>query len=549
MSVHMFQPSHREALEKINAIAARIDIPGLSAQERANNAVSFFVESSNEHWPLASQIDLLHAATAALEAQAERDNKASAKPEGRPTTATPGPETRPQLQPVAEMPRPARTPAPMPVPVPASPSAPSASMDSSDVTALSGDVIRSLSRTLDFSDLAAQSREEQESAIHQAIRALSDERKLHLNGREIADLVRAVLADMLGLGPLEALLSNDEITDIMVNGPRRVFIERNGKLELTDVRFRDDTHVRAVASRIVSEVGRRIDESQPMVDARLADGSRVNVAIPPLAIDGPTITIRKFPAHPIGLDTLVQGGSLTSQMAGFLSLAAHLRLNILISGGTGSGKTTLMNALSQYIPEDERLVTIEDAAELRLQQPHVVRFETRPPNVEGTGEVTMRTLVRNALRMRPDRIIIGEIRGDEVLDLLQAMNTGHDGSMSTLHANSPREALTRVESMASLAGFNPGTGVVRRQLAEAVNLVVQVSRMRDGKRRITSISEIAGMAEDVITLQDIFTFETDPRSTRNRVIGDFRYTGFRPKCAARAADYGVIDDLNAVLGH
>jgi pilus assembly protein CpaF len=549
MSVHMFQPSHREALEKINAIAARIDIPGLSAQERANNAVSFFVESSNEHWPLASQIDLLHAATAALEAQAERDNKAAAKPEGRPTTATPGPEKRPQLQPVAEMPRPARTPAPMAVPVPASPSAPSASMDSSDVTALSGDVIRSLSRTLDFSDLAAQSREEQESAIHQAIRALSDERKLHLNGREIADLVRAVLADMLGLGPLEALLSDDEITDIMVNGPRRVFIERNGKLELTDVRFRDDTHVRAVASRIVSEVGRRIDESQPMVDARLADGSRVNVAIPPLAIDGPTITIRKFPAHPIGLDTLVQGGSLTSQMAGFLSLAAHLRLNILISGGTGSGKTTLMNALSQYIPEDERLVTIEDAAELRLQQPHVVRFETRPPNVEGTGEVTMRTLVRNALRMRPDRIIIGEIRGDEVLDLLQAMNTGHDGSMSTLHANSPREALTRVESMASLAGFNPGTGVVRRQLAEAVNLVVQVSRMRDGKRRITSISEIAGMAEDVITLQDIFTFETDPRSTRNRVIGDFRYTGFRPKCAARAADYGVIDDLNAVLGH
>lgn len=247
------------------------------------------------------------------------------------------------------------------------------------------------------------------------------------------------------------------------------------------------------------------------------------------------------------METLVANGSLSEQMAGFLGLAAHLRLNVLVSGGTGSGKTTLMNALSAFIPATERLVTIEDAAELRFQQPHVVRFETRPPNVEGKGEVTMRTLVRNALRMRPDRIIIGEIRGDEVLDLLQAMNTGHDGSMSTLHANSPREAMTRIESMAALAGFDMASGVVRRQLADAVHLVVQISRMRDGTRRITSISEVAGLEGDVVTLQDLFTFETDPDSTRTEVRGTYRYSGYRPKFAGRAADYGVSADLDAVL--
>ncbi len=285
-----------------------------------------------------------------------------------------------------------------------------------------------------------------------------------------------------------------------------------------------------------------------MVDARLKDGSRVNVAVPPLAIDGATITIRKFPARPVTLDQLVKGGSLSSQMAAFLGLAAYLRLNILVSGGTGSGKTTLMNAMSSYIGQGERIVTIEDAAELRFQQPHVVRFETRPPNVEGTGEITMRTLMRNALRMRPDRIIIGEIRGDEVLDLLQAMNTGHDGSMSTLHANSPREAMTRVEGMAALAGLDPRTGVVKRQLADAVHLVIQVSRMRDGVRRVTSISEIAGIAGEAITLQDLFTFRMDESSTREAVRGSFESTGYLPKFAGRAADYGVADELSAILG-
>ena len=353
---------------------------------------------------------------------------------------------------------------------------------------------------------------------------------------------------MMGLGPLEALLADARVTDIMVNGPHQVYVERGGKLELTGVKFRDNAHVQAVATRIVSDVGRRIDEAQPMVDARLKDGSRVNVAIPPLALDGPTITIRKFPSDPVQLDAMVRGGSLSAQMAAFLGLAARLRLNILVSGGTGSGKSTMLNALSRFIPEGERVVTIEDAAELQFQQPHVVRFETRPPNVEGTGEVTMRTLMRNALRMRPDRIIIGEIRGDEVLDLLQAMNTGHDGSMSTLHANSPREALTRVESMAALAGFDISSGVMRRQMADAVHLIVQVSRMRDGTRRVTSISEIAGIEGDTITLQDLFTFEPDESSTRAEVRGHFRFSGYQPRFAHRAAADGLADELDAILG-
>jgi len=413
--------------------------------------------------------------------------------------------------------------------------------------ALANDVIRDLTDTLDYTKLAAQDSEDQQATIRAGISKIGTQRKLHLNGQEVAALVSMVLADMLGLGPLETLLADETVTDIMVNGPHQVFVERNGKLEQTNIRFRDNDHVFGVASRIVGAVGRRIDEAQPMVDARLQDGSRVNVAVPPLAIDGTTITIRKFPSKPVRLDALVGNGSLSAQMAAFLRLVAELRLNVLVSGGTGSGKTTLMNAMSQFIPESERIVTIEDAAELRFQQPHVVRFETRPPNVEGTGEVTMRTLMRNALRMRPDRIIIGEIRGDEVLDLLQAMNTGHDGSMSTLHANSTREALTRVENMAALAGFVPGVGVVRRQLVDAVHLVIQVSRMRDGRRRINAISEIAGLAGDAITLQDIFRFDVDPSSTRSDVRGRFVSTGYRPNFTSRAADYGLEAELNHVL--
>lgn len=527
MTLHLREPGPSNELSKVLSIAKQIDVEGLSASERANVAVTHVVENSSAPWPLSLQRKILSDATAALLAEmpvpAVTPTFSRHVVPAQPTSATadPVPAAKPAVQTVGGT--------------------------SVDLMTLSNEVVQALSETLDFSELAGQPRAEQERLIHDSIRELSEDRKMRLNGREVADLATAVLADMLGLGPLESLLADDRVTDIMVNGPHQVFVERSGKLELTEVRFRDNAHVFAIASRMVAAVGRRIDESQPMVDARLKDGSRVNVAVPPLAIDGPTITIRKFPAAPVKLDALVEGGSLTSQMAAFLGLAAMLRLNILISGGTGSGKTTLMNAMSQYIPAGERLVTIEDAAELRFQQPHVVRFETRPPNVEGTGEVTMRTLVRNALRMRPDRIIIGEIRGDEVLDLLQAMNTGHDGSMSTLHANSPREALTRVESMAALAGFAPGTGVVRRQLTDAVHLIVQVSRMRDGKRRITSISEIAGIAGDAITLQELFTFDTDPSSTRAEVRGEFRYSGYRPKFAKRAAEYGVGDELDSVL--
>lgn len=549
MTLHFAKSAVDEAMPKVLSIARELDAARLDAAERANIAVTYFVETSEKVWTLAQQRELLAAATDGL--QEGMPAAAKARPENAPSRFAPPPPPRQTLA------APLRTASDMTRPAPASPPtaavAPSPAPSfapretSAHMMGMANEMVQALSEVLDFSDLAGQPRPEQEKQIHQAIRSLSEDRKMRLNGTEVAELVSAVLADMLGLGPLEALLADERVTDIMVNGPSQVFVERGGKLELTQVRFRDNAHVFAVASRIVAAVGRRIDEQQPMVDARLKDGSRVNVTVPPLAIDGPTITIRKFPAKPVKLEALVQGGSMTAQMAAFLGLAAYLRLNILVSGGTGSGKTTLMNAMSQFIPEGERLVTIEDAAELRFQQPHVVRFETRPPNVEGTGEVTMRTLVRNALRMRPDRIIIGEIRGDEVLDLLQAMNTGHDGSMSTLHANSPREALTRVESMAALAGFAPGGGVVRRQLVDAVHLIIQVSRMRDGKRRVTSISEIAGLAGDAITLQDLFTFETDPSSTRTKVVGEFRCTGFRPKFASRAADYGVADELDAVL--
>ncbi|MGK7651920.1 CpaF family protein [Roseovarius sp. B08] len=527
MKHEVIEHHNREALDRVLHIARQIDADGLSVEEKVNTALTFVVEASEAPISLGQQRALLAQAVAAL-----GDNATAA-------TAAP-------LAPPAAPQSPARSPAPK---LPALIEAVNAAATSdSDISAMAGEMIQALSEVLDFTEMSGLPRAEQESRIHDAIHALSEKRKMHLNGREVADLVKAVLADMLGLGPLERLLADETVTDIMVNGPKRVYAERGGKLELTGVRFRDDAHVHAVASRMVAAVGRRIDEAQPMVDARLKDGSRVNVAIPPLAIDGPTITIRKFPAAPMKLETLVSNGSLSEQMARFLGLAAYLRLNVLVSGGTGSGKTTLMNALSAFIPATERLVTIEDAAELRFQQPHVVRFETRPPNVEGKGEVTMRTLVRNALRMRPDRIIIGEIRGDEVLDLLQAMNTGHDGSMSTLHANSPREAMTRIESMAALAGFDMASGVVRRQLADAVQLVIQISRMRDGTRRITSISEVAGLEGDVVTLQDLFTFETDPDSTRTEVRGHFRYSGYRPKFARRAADYGVSEDLDAVLG-
>jgi pilus assembly protein CpaF len=365
------------------------------------------------------------------------------------------------------------------------------------------------------------------------------EEKLRLNKREQDCLVELLLDDMLGLGPLEPLLADDSVTDIMVNGPNQVYVERGGKLELTDVKFRDNAHVMNVATRIVSQVGRRVDESTPLCDARLMDGSRVNIIIPPLAIDGPSISIRKFSKKTITLDVMVQQRNISEEMATVLKIAARSRLNILISGGTGSGKTTLLNAMSQMIDPGERIVTIEDAAELQLQQPHVVRLETRPPNLEGHGEITMRDLVKNALRMRPDRIILGEVRGSEAVDMLQAMNTGHEGSLGTIHANRPREALTRLENMIGMAGINLPAKAVRTQIAAAIDMIVQVSRMRDGLRRVTHIMEVVGMEGDVITTQELFSYEYEGEDADGRLRGTFKSSGLRPHFTPKAAYFGL----------
>ncbi|WP_109121226.1 CpaF family protein [Azospirillum sp. TSO22-1] len=392
---------------------------------------------------------------------------------------------------------------------------------------------------IDTSAAAAMSRSELARDVGDIVHDLLVEQRLQLNLTERQELVERTLDDMLGLGPLEPLLVDEAVTDIMVNGPKQVYVERKGKLTLTDVQFRDNAHVMAIATRIVTAIGRRIDESSPLCDARLADGSRVNIIIPPLAIDGPSISIRKFSKKKITLDTMARQENISAAMCTVMKIAARCRLNILISGGTGSGKTTLLNAMSQLIDHTERVVTIEDAAELQLQQPHVVRLETRPPNLEGHGEITMRDLVKNALRMRPDRIILGEVRGSEAVDMLQAMNTGHDGSLGTIHANRPREALTRLENMFGMAGLNMPSKAVRTQVASALDLIVQVSRMRDGVRRVTHISEVVGMEGDVITMQDLFTFEFQGERPDGRLTGEFKSTGIRPHFLPKAAYFGL----------
>ncbi len=400
---------------------------------------------------------------------------------------------------------------------------------------------------LDMRELGALPQDQQRAAIRDAVLSVGRAQKLELNGAESAELVRYVVDDMMGFGPLERLLADDDVSDIMVNGPHRIYIERNGQLQLSDVSFRDDQHVINIATRIVSMAGRRVDETTPMVDARLPDGSRINVTIPPLALDGPTMTIRKFPKDELTFADLVARNSLSPRMAEFLRLAARMRLNILISGGTGSGKTTLLNAISKEISAKERIVTIEDAAELRLQQPHVVRLETRPPTIEGVGEITMRHLFRNSLRMRPDRIIIGEVRSDEALDLLQAMNTGHDGSMSTLHANNPREALTRMENMIAMSGVRLSPDFVRHQLKDAIHLIVQISRMRDGVRRVVSVSEVVGFEGNVITMQELFRFQQSKGRTSDHVEGRFEVCGNTPHFMDRATEQGLEAALRATL--
>ena len=404
-----------------------------------------------------------------------------------------------------------------------------------------------LMEQIDAAAAAEMTRQELAEQIGDLVGELLNQEKLNLNLREQRDLVTMLLNDMLGLGPLEPLLADDSITDIMVNGPKQIYIERKGKLELTDIEFRDLKHVMNVATRIVSYVGRRVDESSPLCDARLADGSRVNIIIPPLAIDGASISIRKFAKQKITLDVMVRQNNLSKEIATVMKIASAARLNILISGGTGSGKTTLLNALSQMIDHGERIVTIEDAAELQLQQPHVVRLETRPANLEGRGEITMRDLVKNALRMRPDRIILGEIRSSEALDMLQAMNTGHEGSMCTVHANRPREALTRLENMVGMSGINLPSKAVRTQITSAIDLVIQIARMRDGIRRIQQVTEVVGMEGDIITTQDLFVYKFEGEDQDGNLLGRFESTGIRPHFTVKAEYYGLDRALMEVM--
>ena len=407
--------------------------------------------------------------------------------------------------------------------------------------ALKGKIHQELLSRLNLERLTRVKREDAEPEIRNLILGLLDREMQNtpLSLFERDALITDVLHEIFGLGPLEALLKDPGISDILVNRYNQIYIEREGRLEETDIVFQNDQHLYRIIERIVSMVGRRIDESSPMVDARLQDGSRVNAIIPPLALDGPCMSIRRFRTDRIGAQDLVDRTSLTQPMLDFLKGVVAARLNVIVSGGTGAGKTTLLNALSSFISERERIVTIEDAAELTLRQRHTVRLETRPPNIEGNGAVRQRQLLINALRMRPDRIIVGEVRGEEALDMLQAMNTGHDGSLTTIHANSPRDALYRLDTMVAMANLNIPDRAVRQQIASAVNMLVQVSRMADGTRKVTAISEITGMEQDVITMQDIFIFDRTGLNREGKVMGRFRATGVRPKCAEKLVTMGI----------
>ena len=375
--------------------------------------------------------------------------------------------------------------------------------------------------------------------IEEIIHGIANEERLELSGREQFQLADEIADDMTGYGPLRPLLLDQSINDIMVNGPSNVYVERNGKLERIAVRFRDNDHIASVAQKIAAQVGRRIDESSPMVDCRLPDGSRVNIIFPPLSIHSPCISIRKFPSRRLDMAGMIQNGSVSAAMGQLLEIAARSRLNVLVSGGTGSGKTTLLNAMSQFIDHSERVVTIEDAAELQLQQPHVISLETRPPSLEGTGQVTQRDLVWNALRMRPDRIVVGEVRGAEAFDMLQAMNTGHDGSISTVHANSARDAMTRIENMVQMGQPNLPLRAIRSQIVAALDLIVQVERMRDGQRRVIQISEVVGLEGEVITTNDIAAFEYEHEDVHGRISGTYRSTNAVPKFKSRLVYYGL----------
>jgi pilus assembly protein CpaF len=407
-----------------------------------------------------------------------------------------------------------------------------------ELQAVKGHIHRRLLERLNLSNLDRLDRDVVVETIRSLVRELLAAESIPLNVEERDKLILQVLDEIFGLGPLQPLMEDPSIADILVNTADTIYVERNGRLERTDVRFQDDRHLLQVIDRIVTSVGRRIDDTSPMVDARLPDGSRVNAIIPPLAVDGPHLSIRKFNDEGLGAEDLVRMGSLTEPMLRLLEGVVRSRLNVLVSGGTGAGKTTLLNVLSGFIPVTERVVTVEDSAELRLRQPHVVRLETRMANVEGAGAIPQRLLVVNALRMRPDRIVVGEVRSAEAVDMLQAMNTGHDGSLTTLHANSPRDALSRLETMVAMAELNLPDRAVRAQIANAIQVIIQVTRLSDGSRRVKQITEIVGMEGDVITMQDIFTFEQTGIDEDGRVLGRLRPTGIRPRCMDRLKTFG-----------
>lgn len=406
------------------------------------------------------------------------------------------------------------------------------------------EILKKLFEAVDMSRIGKLEKDEARDQIKKLVESIIKENDFPLSMDSRVKMMQIIEDEILGLGPLEFLMRDPKISEVMVNGAKQIFIEKSGKLQLSNVVFDDDAHAMRIIDRIVSRVGRRVDESSPMADARLDDGSRVNIIIPPLALDGPVITIRRFPADPLTLNMMVEKNALSIGMATFLKAVVKVGKNILISGGTGSGKTTTLNALSAFIPADERIVTIEDAAELQLQQEHLVRLETRPANIEGSGEISQRELVKNALRMRPDRIVVGEVRGAEAMDMLQAMNTGHDGSLTTTHANTPRDALARVENMVAMGGFELPIKAVRAQIASAVHYVVQVQRLEDGSRRMTSIAEINGMEGEVITMSEIFVFERRGLDKNNKIKGAFKPTGAMPACMDALNRRGIELDVD-----
>ncbi|GEO16896.1 CpaF family protein [Microvirga aerophila] len=430
----------------------------------------------------------------------------------------------------------------------AAPISPHVPRKTDEYYALKAQVFTALIEAIDVSELARMERQEARESIGEVVRDIVIAKKAVISVAEQDELLQDICNDVLGYGPLEPLLARDDIADIMVNGADTVYIEVAGKVQKTDIRFRDNAQLLHVCQRIVSQVGRRVDESSPICDARLADGSRVNVIAPPLAIDGATLTIRKFKKDKLTLDQLVKFGSITPEGAEILKIIGRVRCNVIVSGGTGSGKTTLLNCLTGYIEPGERVITCEDAAELQLQQPHVVRLETRPPNLEGEGQVTMRDLVKNCLRMRPERIVVGEVRGSEAFDLLQAMNTGHDGSMGTLHANSPREAVSRIESMITMGGYSLPSKTIREMIVSSVDVIVQAARLRDGSRRITHITEVLGLEGDVVITQDLFVYDIVGEDAKGNIIGKHRSTGVgRPRFWDRARYYGEEKRLAAAL--